>query len=86
MKMRVLTTAGWKLVTYAGETYGELYDRHNDPDEMRNRWYDPECAQIKAELRGMLFEEVMCSLDVINGRRQSPSPPKAVKWVPTHST
>jgi arylsulfatase A-like enzyme len=37
MKMRVLTTAGWKLVTYAGETYGELYDRHNDPDEVRNR-------------------------------------------------
>jgi len=85
MKMRVLTTNDWKLVTYVGETYGELYDRHNDPDEMLNRWSNPDFAQIKAGLREMLFEEVMCSFDVINGRRQSPSPPKSVKWVPRHN-
>jgi hypothetical protein len=85
MKMRVLTTSDWKLVAYAGETYGELYDRRSDPDEMINRWSDPACAAIRAKLQAMLFEEVMCSLDVINGRRQSPSPPQSVKWIPKHN-
>jgi arylsulfatase A-like enzyme len=84
MKMRVLTTMDWKLVYYCGEEFGELYDRRNDPDEMVNLWNDAGYAPQRAELKDMLLEEVMCSLDVSNGRRQSPHPLRAIKWTPRH--
>lgn len=29
---------------------GELYDLHGDPDESVNRWDDPACAAVRAEL------------------------------------
>ena len=35
-KMRVLTSARWKLMQYLNEPVGELYYRINDPGEMRN--------------------------------------------------
>jgi uncharacterized sulfatase len=85
MKMRVLTTAGWKLVYYAGKELGELYDRRSDPNEMINLWDDIGYAHRKAELMDILFEEVICSLDVSNGRRQTPHPPQAIKWTPRHN-
>jgi len=85
MRMRVLTTADWKLVIYAGEDFGELYDRRNDPAEIHNLWSNTDYAMQRAELYEMLMEEILCSLDVINGRRQSPAPIIAQKWIPRHN-
>ena len=84
MKMRVLTTTDWKLVYYCGEELGELYDRRNDPHEMVNLWNDAGYAARRTELMGILLEEIMCGLDVSNGRRQPPHPPQAIKWTPKH--
>lgn len=35
----------WKIVWYAGEPDGELYDLRNDPDERSNLWFDPRHAE-----------------------------------------
>lgn len=74
MKMRVLTTARWKLVHCLNEPVGELYDRVNDPGEMRNLWQEPQHAALRAQLTAQLLDEVVCSQEMRNGRRQSPSP------------
>ncbi len=39
----------WKLAVYTDDL-GELYDLHKDPDELQNRFDDPECRQIKLTL------------------------------------
>lgn len=54
----------WRLVWYpralfAAEHpagFGELYDLAEDPWEMRNRWHDPECRGLVAELERELLE------------------------------
>lgn len=84
VRIRTITTNDWKLTVYATETFGELYDRHNDPEERANLWDVPEYAAQKAQLKAMLLEEVMCSIDTANGRTQAPSPP-VWKWLPSHS-
>jgi len=84
MKVRTITTADWKLTCYVNQGIGELFDRRDDPDEMRNLWNSSGHEDVKRELMGLLLEEVLCSLDVANGRLQSPSP-RIAKWVPRHN-
>ena len=55
LRLRTVVTRDWKLTWYAGEEFGELYDLANDPSEYVNRWDDPECASIKAQLLGRLL-------------------------------
>ncbi len=74
MKMRVLTTLRWKLVNCLNEPVGELYDRVNDPGEMRNLWHEPPYAALRAQLTAQLLDEVICSQEMRNGRRQLPAP------------
>lgn len=40
----------YKMVRYSGADYGELYDLLVDPNELNNRWDDPELADIKQGL------------------------------------
>ncbi|MCC5843541.1 MAG: sulfatase-like hydrolase/transferase [Verrucomicrobia bacterium] len=40
----------YKLTVYYGHPHGELWDLHEDPDELHNRWDDPEYAGLKSEL------------------------------------
>lgn len=82
MRARTLTTRDWKLTWHLGTEQGELYDRRRDPDERRNRWDDPASAGVKTTLLSRLLAEVVCAVDVVNGRRQSPSPP-VPKWLPS---
>ncbi|MBT3274963.1 MAG: sulfatase-like hydrolase/transferase [Spirochaetales bacterium] len=81
LKMRTVTTAEWKMVRYAGSEENELYNRIDDPDEMRNLWGDTAYAPVVSELNEILIEELMCSFDQANGRVQNPKP-DIVKWVP----
>ncbi len=42
--------ARYKLTVYYEQEYGELWDLESDPDELHNRWADPDYAEIKQEL------------------------------------
>jgi arylsulfatase A-like enzyme len=49
-KVRSVLTQRWRLSVHAGETWGELYDLEQDPEEMCNRWSDPDALNVRAEL------------------------------------
>lgn len=55
LRLRTVVIKDWKLTWYAGETFGELYDLAHDPREFVNRWDDPACATIKAQLLARLL-------------------------------
>jgi arylsulfatase A-like enzyme len=44
----------WKLVHYLGDTYGELYNLTEDPEEKRNLWDDASYADKKQELLSVI--------------------------------
>ncbi|MEZ4831614.1 MAG: sulfatase-like hydrolase/transferase [Caldilineaceae bacterium] len=74
MRGRVLTTNEWKLVRYGGTPFGELYDRQTDPNEEHNLWNHPAYAEVQADLTQRLLDELLCSVDTLNGRVQIPRP------------
>ncbi|MAS37423.1 MAG: hypothetical protein CL610_25715 [Anaerolineaceae bacterium] len=80
MRARTLTTTQWKLTRYVNQPHGELFDRVNDPNEMVNLWHHPDYQAIKQQVIASLLEAVMASIDMRNGRIQSPAPP-VPKWI-----
>ena len=48
--MSMARTKDWKLVHFVGETYGQLFDLANDPEEVNNLWDDPANADRREEL------------------------------------
>ncbi|MBS1253787.1 MAG: Arylsulfatase [Anaerolineales bacterium] len=40
----------FKMTVYYNQTYGELFDLQEDPQELNNLWDSPQHAQLKAEL------------------------------------
>ncbi|QHW33453.1 sulfatase-like hydrolase/transferase [Paenibacillus rhizovicinus] len=40
----------YKITVYYNQTYGEIFDLEEDPEEIRNLWDDPEHAALKTEL------------------------------------
>ena len=51
-KLHAKTFVGnrYKITVYGNRPYGELFDLHEDPDELHNRWGDPASAGLKSEL------------------------------------
>ena len=49
-RLRSLITERYRLTIAAGDSYGELYDRHNDPHEMDNLFDDPAHRAVRGEL------------------------------------
>ena len=45
----MIRSARWKLAVYTDDV-GELYDLRDDPEELQNRFNDPECTPIKMGL------------------------------------
>ncbi len=45
----------YKITTYQGREYGELFDLESDPDEVNNLWNDSLYATLKAELMMEFF-------------------------------
>jgi arylsulfatase A-like enzyme len=70
VRMRTLTTRDWKLTIYAGQAFGELYDRQRDPHERRNLWSDPDHAAVRAAMTAALADHMLCAIDGSNGRTQ----------------
>lgn len=50
LRVRSYVTERYKLTVYPGEEYGELFDLAADPEELHNRWDDPDYADVKARL------------------------------------
>ena len=48
--LRTFVNARYKLTVYRTETFGELFDLQEDPNELNNLWDAPESAGIKLEL------------------------------------
>jgi arylsulfatase A-like enzyme len=61
--VRSLLTERWRLTVYKDESWGELYDRVEDPHESHNRWDDPACAPVKAQLSQRLIGQLMNAVD-----------------------
>jgi arylsulfatase A-like enzyme len=54
--MRTITTERYKLHRYLEAPMGELYDLHDDPGEIVNRYDDPAYAAVRAELLALLHD------------------------------
>ncbi len=48
--LRTYINDRYKLTIYRDRPWGELFDLHDDPDELRNRFDDPDYATIRASL------------------------------------
>jgi len=59
--LRTLITDRYKLTCYSHAPYGELFDLHEDPDELCNRWDDPEFAACKIDLQARLMRELLAT-------------------------
>jgi arylsulfatase A-like enzyme len=54
-QMTMIRDQQWKLVHYVDDTYGELYDLHNDPGEKHNLWNDPAAQDTKGRMLDQLL-------------------------------
>jgi len=54
--MTMVRSAGYKLVHFAGQEYGQLFDLEADPRELRNLWDTPALAQVKQEMLRALLD------------------------------
>jgi len=68
LRLRTLVTARYKLTTYSGQPYGELFDLQEDPAELYNRWHDPACARLRDDLRLALLDEIVRTDNVLPRR------------------
>jgi arylsulfatase A-like enzyme len=58
-KMRTLVTRQHRITCYSGQSYGELFDLENDPQELHNLWNSPAHCALRDELRIELLDEIM---------------------------
>ena len=65
LNIKTITSRDYKLTYYAGERFGELYDRNADPDEFVNHWDDPDYADVKAELLKQLTDRIIETEDTL---------------------
>jgi arylsulfatase A-like enzyme len=75
---KMIVTDRHKAVYYYGQTYGELYDLSNDPDQYRNLWDNGESAALKRDILCQLYEKNVA------GERKQPntsSVPEILKWL-----
>jgi len=62
-RVRQLLKDVWALTVYAGEDWGELYNRADDPNECQNLWGDPKYAEIQAALIMELSVQLIKQMD-----------------------
>lgn len=63
VNLRTLITEDYKLTIYSGRTYGELFDRKNDPEERMNLWDKEEWKDVKNDMIWKLMQKMLESQD-----------------------
>ena len=58
-RMRTLLTKDARITRYQGLDRHDLYDLANDPDELENRWDDPESRSLRLEMGERLTEQMI---------------------------
>ncbi|HMJ08308.1 MAG TPA: sulfatase-like hydrolase/transferase [Pyrinomonadaceae bacterium] len=58
-RMRTLVNDRYRLTTYSGQPYGELFDLQEDPDEFHNLWDAPRAKNIRADLKAELLSKII---------------------------
>ena len=61
LRLRTLVTERYRLTVYAGQDYGELFDLHEDPDELRNLWADAGYKDVRTELIAALLDTIIAT-------------------------
>ncbi len=61
MFLNTVVEERYKITLYYGHDYGELFDLHNDPAELHNRWDDPSFREEKIRLLIHLAQAQMIS-------------------------
>ena len=59
----MIRTDKYKLVRSHGRDEGELYDLATDPDELNNRWDDPDYLEIRADLLAKMTDRMAETAD-----------------------
>jgi hypothetical protein len=62
-RVRTLLTERWQLSVYHGQSWGELYDRHADPQQVYNVWDVEDYRPIRSELMERLMHQVIGTMD-----------------------
>lgn len=62
-RLRTIVTPEWKMTIYLDQDWGELFNRTDDPDEMRNLWAEPEAQDVRGDLLWSLTQELMRAVD-----------------------
>ena len=57
--LRTLITEDYKITIYSDRTYGELFDRRNDPEERHNLWDEEDKKEIKQEMLWKLTQKML---------------------------
>jgi arylsulfatase A-like enzyme len=62
-RLRHLVTKNYKLTIYQDKpNFGDIYDRHNDPFELNNLWYNEDFKEKRFELVDKLLHESLKAL------------------------
>ena len=65
LSVKTLTGRDYKLTYYAGQDYGELYDRNRDPEEFYNLWDDEDYREIREYLILKLMDRIIETEDTL---------------------
>jgi arylsulfatase A-like enzyme len=63
LRMRTWRTRQHRLTIYDGQEWGELYDLHADPHELRNLWFELGSRNLRHELTEQLLRAMLASTD-----------------------
>lgn len=58
-RVRTVVTDRYRMSLREGETWHELYDLENDPDEAVNLYDDPQFAQVKAQMSDVMLRRLI---------------------------
>ena len=62
-RVRALVTKDWRYTVYKDQTWGELYDLQNDPNETQNLWNSPDHVDVRARLSERLSHHLIAQMD-----------------------
>lgn len=65
LNVKTIVGRKYKLTYYAGEAFGELYDRDKDPNEFTNLWENKKYKKIKDELLRELMNRIIETEDTL---------------------